>query len=105
MKRKFAGLLTAALMTVPMLTACGGSGGNTDAICKADADFDPSDPAAAVEAIDKMKADAPADIKDDLEVLSEQLKLAQSDPTKMDVDAVGKASDALIKWSAENCKS
>lgn len=98
MKRALSGVLAAALM-VPALTACGGN-----SFCDAaPEDIDMNDPAAVKQALEDVVDEAPDEIKDDVEVVIEQLGLVESDPASIDVDAVTEATDAITAWEEENC--
>jgi predicted small lipoprotein YifL len=96
MKRAVGAVLSAVLL-VPSLAACGGN-----ALCEVP-DVDTSDAAAVREALDGLVDDAPEEVRDDLEVMVEQLELAESDPASIDVEAMTTASENLTRWEAENC--
>ncbi|MCK0114139.1 hypothetical protein MWU75_18530 [Ornithinimicrobium sp. F0845] len=99
MKRVMTGVVAAALM-VPALTACGGS----DDFCEAaPQDIDTSDPAAMQEALEGIADQAPDEVRDDVDVIIEQLRLVEEDPASIDVDAVNTAVENLTTWEEENC--
>lgn len=99
MKRKLTGLLAAALM-VPTLAACGG---NDDFCDAAPTDIDTNDPAAMQEALEDIADQAPDEVRDDIDVIIEQLRLVEEDPANIDVDAVNTAVNNLTEWEEENC--
>lgn len=99
MKRVMTGVLAAALM-VPALAACGG---NDDFCEAAPEDIDTSDPAAMQEALEDIADQAPDEVRDDVDVIIEQLRLVEEDPASIDVDAVNTAVDNLATWEEENC--
>lgn len=101
MKRIMTGVVAAALM-IPSLTACGGGDSFCDA---APSDLDVNDPAALKTAFEDIVDEAPDEVKDDVEVIIEQLGAIEEDPTNLDVDAMTKATDELVKWEEENCSN
>lgn len=99
MKRLMTGLVAAALL-VPSLTACGGDSDFCDA---APQDIDTNDPAAMQKALEDIADEAPSEIKDDIDVVVEQLKMVEEDPANIDVEAVSTAVDNITTWEEENC--
>ncbi|WP_109473548.1 hypothetical protein [Ornithinimicrobium cavernae] len=99
MKRVMSGVLAAALL-VPALTACGGGNSFCDA---APEDVDTNDPAAMQAALEEVADEAPDEIRDDVDVIIEQLRLVEEDPTSIDVDALNTAVAELTAWEEENC--
>lgn len=105
MKRALVGVVSAALL-FPSLAACGGDddfcevGGDLDS-----SDMDPSDPAAAKDTMQELADQAPDEIKDDFEVMVEQLELVESDPTSIDAAAMQEAVENITTWGQENCEA
>lgn len=99
MKRVMTGVVAAALL-VPALTACGGS---NDFCNAAPEDIDTNDPAAMQAAFEEIRDDAPDEIRDDVDVIIEQLGLIEEDPASIDITAMTDAADALVEWEEENC--
>ena len=99
MKRVMTGVLAAALLA-PALTACGG---DSDFCEAAPNDIDTSDPAAMQKALEDIADEAPDEVRDDVDVIIEQLKLVEEDPASIDVDAVDTAVENLTTWEEENC--
>lgn len=89
-----------ALLLAPALVACGGDG---DPFCVAMDGLDLTDPEAVLSTIDGLLDQAPAEIRDDLVVLSDGLQAAQDPTASVDQEAIETAADNLTRWEAENC--